>query len=223
MENAKIILTAENMTKSFGITRALKGVPLQLKSGEVLGLIGENGSGKSTLTSIIAGIQPADAGEIRLNGAPYGAQSSVEACRQGICMILQEKATFDHLSVAQNIFVGDEKRFGRFGILDIKRMNREAEDILKSIGITGLEVKKKIAECSFEEGKLVELARAASTDPQILIVDETTTALSQNGRNILYRMMEKMKRENKSIIFISHDIDEMMEKCDRLIDRKSVV
>ena len=102
MENAKIILTAENMTKSFGITRALKGVPLQLKSGEVLGLIGENGSGKSTLTSIIAGIQPADAGEIRLNGAPYGAQSSVEACRQGICMILQEKATFDHLSVAQN-------------------------------------------------------------------------------------------------------------------------
>ncbi len=217
MENAKIILTAENMTKSFGITRALKGVPLQLKSGEVLGLIGENGSGKSTLTSIIAGIQPADAGEIRLNGAPYGAQSSVEACRQGICMILQEKATFDHLSVAQNIFVGDEKRFGRFGILDIKRMNREAEDILKSIGITGLEVKKKIAECSFEEGKLVELARAASTDPQILIVDETTTALSQNGRNILCRMMEKMKRENKSIIFISHDIDEMMEKCDRLM------
>ena len=216
MGNAKIILTAENMTKSFGITRALKGVPLQLRSGEVLGLIGENGSGKSTLTSIIAGIQPADAGEITLNGAPYSAENSVEACQKGICMILQEKATFDNLSVAQNIFVGDEKRFEKLGILDIKRMNQEAENILESIGITGLDVKKKIAVCSFEEGKLVELARAAATDPQILIVDETITALSQNGRDILYQMMEKMKREDKSIIFISHDIDEMMEKCDRL-------
>lgn len=216
MGNAKIILTAENMTKSFGITRALKGVPLQLRSGEVLGLIGENGSGKSTLTSIIAGIQPADAGEITLNGAPYSAGNSVEACQKGICMILQEKATFDNLSVAQNIFVGDEKRFEKLGILDIKKMNQEAENILESIGVTGLDVKKKIAVCSFEEGKLVELARAAATDPQILIVDETTTALSQNGRDILYQMMEKMKQEDKSIIFISHDIDEMMEKCDRL-------
>lgn len=216
MGSAKIILTAENMTKSFGITRALKGVPLQLRSGEVLGLIGENGSGKSTLTSIIAGIQPADAGEITLNGAPYSAENSVEACQKGICMILQEKATFDNLSVAQNIFVGDEKRFEKLGILDIKRMNQEAENVLESIGVTGLDVKKKIAVCSFEEGKLVELARAAATDPQILIVDETTTALSQNGRDILYQMMEKMKREDKSIIFISHDIDEMMEKCDRL-------
>lgn len=216
MENAKTILTVKNMSKSFGITRALKGVRLDLKKGEVLGLIGENGSGKSTLTSIIAGIQPADAGEITLNDAPYSARSSVEACKQGICMILQEKATFDNLSIAQNIFVGDERRFEQFGVLHTKKMNQAAMDILASIGITDMDVNKKIANCSFEEGKLVELARAAATAPQILIVDETTTALSQNGRNILYQMMERMKKEDKSIIFISHDIDEMMEKCDRL-------
>lgn len=216
VEKDKYILTAEDMSKSFGITRALKSVHLYLKRGEVLGLIGENGSGKSTLTSIIAGIQPADSGTVHLNGAPYSVNNSVEANQKGICMILQEKATFDNLSVAQNIFVGDESRFVRHGVLDTKKMNKEAKEVLTSIGVTGIEVTDKIAHRTFEEGKLIELARAQSLHPQILIVDETTTALSQNGRDILYKMMEKMKTEGKSVIFISHDIAEMMEKCDRL-------
>lgn len=216
MEKKEYILTADNMTKSFGITRALKGVHLYLKHGEVLGLIGENGSGKSTLTSIIAGIQPADAGEVRLEGDEYSVKSSVEANEKGICMILQEKATFDNLSVSQNIFVGDEKRFTKNGILNVKKMNSEAQNILASIGVTTLDVTKKISNCSFEEGKLIELARAKAMNPRILVVDETTTALSANGRDILYAMMGKMKAEGKSVIFISHDIDEMMDKCDRL-------
>jgi ribose transport system ATP-binding protein len=216
MGNSNYILTAENITKSFGITRALKGVQLYLKSGEVLGLIGENGSGKSTLTSIIAGIQPADAGEVTLNGQSYSVGNSVDANKKGVCMILQEKATFDQLLVAQNIFVGDEKRFIKAGVLNTKKMNAEANKILASIGVTEIDVKDKIENRTFEEGKLIELARAAAMNPQILIVDETTTALSQNGRDILYKMMEKMKGEGKSVIFISHDIDEMMNKCDRL-------
>lgn len=216
MENKKYILTADNMKKSFGITKALKGVHLYLRYGEVLGLIGENGSGKSTLTSIIAGIQPADEGDVTLEGKEYHVRNSVEANRKGVCMILQEKATFDNLSVAQNIFVGDEKRFTKAGVLNVKQMNEEAEKILASIGVTTLDVTRKIARCSFEEGKLIELARAKAMNPRIMVVDETTTALSANGRQILYTMMENMKSEGKSVIFISHDIDEMMSKCDRL-------
>ncbi len=216
MEKNDYILTADNMRKSFGITKALKGVHLYLKRGEVLGLIGENGSGKSTLTSIIAGIQPADEGEITLEGKQYFAKSSVEANKQGICMILQEKATFDQLSVAANIFVGGEDRFRKAGIISIREMNAAAREILSSIGVHDIDVNKKIGRCTFEEGKLIELARAKAMDPNILIVDETTTALSTNGRDILYDMMEDMKKHEKSVIFISHDIDEMMEKCDRL-------
>lgn len=216
MESEKYLLTVENMSKSFGITHALKGVHLELKSGEVLGLIGENGSGKSTLTSIIAGIQPADSGTICFHGEPYSVKNSVEANEKGICMILQEKATFDNLSVAHNVFVGNEKRFTKCGILNNKKIFQEAEEILHNIGVHDLDVKDKIGNRNFEEGKLVELARAANLNPQILIVDETTTALSQNGRDILYTMMEKIKKEGNSVIFISHDIDEMMDKCDRL-------
>lgn len=212
----KYLLTVDSMSKSFGITQALKGVQLQLKYGEILGLIGENGSGKSTLTSIVAGIQPADSGEIFFQGKPYSVNNSVEANEKGICMILQEKATFDNLSVAHNVFIGNEKKFVKYGILDNKLIFQKAQKVLEEIGITGLDVREKIKNRSFEEGKLVELARAANLNPQILIIDETTTALSQNGRDILYSMMENMKKNGKSVIFISHDIDEMMNKCDRL-------
>ncbi|HHV10983.1 MAG TPA: sugar ABC transporter ATP-binding protein [Clostridiales bacterium] len=216
MEAENYLLCVDNMKKSFGITKALKGVQLQLKSGEILGLIGENGSGKSTLTSIIAGIQPADSGGILFHGEPYSIQNSVEANEKGICMILQEKATFDNLSVAHNVFIGNEKEFCKHGILNNKLIFEKAREVLKKIGVTEIDVKDKIKNRSFEDGKLVELARAANLNPQILIVDETTTALSQNGRDILYTMMENMKKEGKSVIFISHDIDEMMSKCDRL-------
>lgn len=216
MENRKPLLRAENMSKSFGITKALKGVRLELMPGEVLGLIGENGSGKSTLTSIIAGIQPADSGEMYLNEEPYVSNSSVKANDAGICMILQEKATFDNLSVAQNIFIGQEKRFKKRGILDNKMMNQQAKEALAKIGAGHISSNEKIAALNFEDGKLVELARAIHATPRILIVDETTTALSRTGRDILYDIMGKLKEGGNSVIFISHDIDEMMDKCDRL-------
>lgn len=204
------------MYKSFGITKALKGVRLVVNRGEVLGLIGENGSGKSTLTSIIAGIQPADSGKITYEGAPYSVSNSVEANEKGVCMILQEKGTFDNLSVAHNIFIGNEKRFVKNGIINERAMFAEARKVLDSIGATHIDVRDKIGTRSFEDGKLVELARAEVLSPKILIVDETTTALSQNGRTILYDMIRRIKERDGSVIFISHDIDEMMLMCDRL-------
>ncbi len=216
MGNRKALLRVENMVKSFGITRALRGVRLTLMQGEILGLIGENGSGKSTLTSIIAGIQPADEGAIFLEEEEYQPRSSVEANNTGIRMILQEKATFDNLTVAQNIFVGQEKNFKKRGILDNRKMNQKAAEALEKIGASHIKPGDKVSSLSFEDGKLIELARAVYTPPRILIVDETTTALSRTGRDILYDIMKKLKEGGNSVIFISHDIDEMMNKCDRL-------
>jgi len=216
MGQQKVLFGAKDVYKSFGITKALKGVKLELKSGEILGLIGENGSGKSTLTSIIAGIQAADSGSMFLEGKGYLPQNSIEAGQSGICMILQEKSTFDHLSVANNIFIGSEKRFMKAGILDGGMMKREAKNALRITGASHISPSAMIGNLSFEDGKLVELARAVSIKPKILIIDETTTALSRTGRDILYLILEKMKKEGNSVIFISHDIDEMMNKCDRL-------
>ncbi|MFT3985566.1 MAG: sugar ABC transporter ATP-binding protein [Lachnospiraceae bacterium] len=216
MGNRKALLRVENMVKSFGITRALRGVRLTLMQGEILGLIGENGSGKSTLTSIIAGIQPADEGTIFLEDEAYQPRRSVEANNMGIRMILQEKATFDNLTVAQNIFVGQEKHFKKNGILDNRKMNQKAAEALEKIGASHIKPGDKVSSLSFEDGKLIELARAINTTPRILIVDETTTALSRTGRDILYDIMKKLKEGGNSVIFISHDIDEMMNKCDRL-------
>lgn len=210
------LLRVENMCKSFGITRALKGVSLTLRTGQILGLIGENGSGKSTLTSIIAAIQKADSGEIFFEGQAYHPQSSVDANEKGICMILQEKGTFDALTVAKNIFVGKEKMFCRHGILDNRWMNREAQKALDAVGAGDIKASMPLAALNFEERKLIEVARAMYMQPKILIIDETTTALSRNGRDRLYTIMKQMKQAGKSVIFISHDIDELMEICDTL-------
>ncbi|MBQ9065075.1 MAG: sugar ABC transporter ATP-binding protein [Blautia sp.] len=214
MSDENLLLKVEHMYKSFGITKALQDVSFGLRRGQVLGLIGENGSGKSTVTSIIAALQPADSGEMFLEGKPYAPKNSVEAQEHGIAMILQEKGTFDLLTVAKNIFVGKEERFVRHGFLDGKAMVREAQKALDTIGADDIRAEKPLASLNFEERKLVEVARAMYNDPTILVVDETTTALSRNGRDILYKIMEKMKSEGKSVIFISHDLDEIMEVCD---------
>ncbi|PWJ75118.1 sugar ABC transporter ATP-binding protein [Murimonas intestini] len=211
-----LLLKTEEMYKSFGITKALKGVGIELRRGQILGLIGENGSGKSTLTSIVAAIQPADSGKMYLEGQPYEPSDTMEANEKGICMILQEKGTFDALTVAKNIFVGKENLFCKKGILDNRAMNRAAQEALDAVGADYIRASMPLGALNFEDRKLVEVARAMYMKPKILIVDETTTALSRNGRDILYEIMKKMKKEGKSVIFISHDIDELMEICDTL-------
>ena len=212
MLQGELLLRAENIHKSFGSTRALKGVGLELYRGEVLGLMGENGSGKSTLASIVAAIQKADEGVMHFKGQPYAPKNCVEATAAGVCMILQEMGTFDQLTVAGNIFVGKEDAFRTHGLIDRRRMNARAiSESTRTFPPTFL-----LGRLTFEQRKLVELARAVWNDPEILIIDETTTALSREGRDILYSIIDDMKSRGKSVIFISHDIQELMEKCDHL-------
>ncbi|MDO4572441.1 MAG: sugar ABC transporter ATP-binding protein [Clostridia bacterium] len=208
-----ILLEAAGIQKNFGSTRALRGVDFRLRRGEIHGLIGENGSGKYTLCSVLAGVYGADAGAMTLRGAPYAPSSMVDAQEKGVAMIVQEMGTISGIGIADNIFVGKESLFLRGGLVSRKRMLRAAEEALANIGAGDIDPRRMIDSLNFEDRKLVEVARAMYGEPEVLIVDETTTALSQRGRDIIYTLCRRMAEDGKAVIFISHDLDELMEVC----------
>lgn len=208
-----IIFEAHHMHKEFGPTIALHDVDFTLRRGEIRGLIGENGSGKSTIMSIASGMQPATSGEMIYKGNPWNPKTMLDASKQGIAMILQESNTIPGVTVAQNLFAGREKEFSRFGFINMKKMYAESDKILDKFNISFLRGKTKMNSLSFETRKLIEIIRACEQDPDILVIDETTTALSLEGREILYKIMNDMAASNKAVVFISHDLDEIMDKC----------
>lgn len=216
MNQKDIVFRTESMYKSFQSTKALVDVNLELYKGEVLGLIGENGSGKSTLSTIIAGIQNADRGTMFLDGKEYAPASISDAMGHGISMVVQEQGTLNGISVVANIFAGKEQLFSKFGLLNKARMHQETESLLNSIGVSHITPDMPVDDLSFEERKLLEVARAEFNRPRILLIDETTTALGKEGRGVMYAMVERMRAEGKSVIFISHDIDELLHICDRV-------
>lgn len=216
MNRSELLFEGKEIYKSFGITKALQGVHIQVRRGQVMGLVGENGSGKSTLGTIISAIQQADSGEMRYKGEIYNPVSNVASGKLGICMILQENGTFDKLSVAKNIFIGREDMFRKNGLIDNSAMNRAAREALDNIHAAHIQETTLVEQLTFEDKKLIELARAMWMKPELLIADETTTALSRNGRDILYRVIENLTEAGGAVIFISHDIEELMEKCDAL-------
>lgn len=212
MQNS-VLLTVKNVSKSFGPTRALDNVCVKVCRGEIRGLVGENGSGKSTVSSIIAGFQKADSGIMTWKGQEYHPESMLDAMSQGVSMIVQETGTVPNISVADNIFMGKETRFGKFGFINKAKMNAAAKAALARIWITDIDPAASINSLNFEERKLVEIARVMVDEPELLIVDETTTALSHKGRDIIYSLMEEMKSEGKAVLFISHDLDELIKTC----------
>jgi ribose transport system ATP-binding protein len=202
------------MYKNFGVTVALNHIDLVVKPGEIRGLIGENGSGKSTVSSIVAGMQPATSGEMLFKGEPWKPSSPLEAQEHGIAMMVQEAGTIAGISVAENIFLGHEKMFAKYSIVNKRAMVAEAQKILDDLGITDIDPSWRTARLDMQARKLVELAKALYWKPDLFIVDESTTALSQTGRDLLYKAMHRLRDENKSVLFISHDLDELIEQCD---------
>ncbi len=215
-EKGEILVEVKDVSKNFGVTIALSHVNFKLKRGEIRGLIGENGSGKSTVSSIIAGMQPANSGEMFYKGKPWKPSTVLDAEAAGIGMIVQEAGTIANISVAQNIFLGSEKKFKKGMIISRKKMVEEARKALEKIGITSINPALPTSAYDMQERKLIEIAKCMYNDPELLIVDETTTALSQEGRDIIYRIMHEMADQGKSVMIISHDLNEMMEQCDTL-------
>lgn len=213
----EVLIKTNQIIKHFGLTHALNGISIEVRRGEVVGLIGENGSGKSTLSSILSGIYPPTSGTLEWKGKSYKPVDAMDAQRHGISMVTQEMGTLPGIRVADNIFLGREEFFARKKIVNRKRMYEAAREALEKIGITDIDPEAPIAGYGLEDRKLIEVVRGIYTDPEIFIVDETTTALSQKGREIIYRLIEKFQKEDKAVIFISHDLEEIMQVCSRLI------
>ncbi len=216
MEKKDILLEAKGIRKVYGPTVALDDVDMTVYRGEIRGLIGENGSGKSTISSIISGMQQPNKGEMTYKGQPHRPETMIKGLELGIGMIVQEMGTISGITVAQNIFLGKEKDFSKYGFISKKAMNDAAREALEQIGVTDIGPQMYIDALDMQDRKLIEVAKVMYNNPEILIVDETTTALSQKGRTIVYDLMQKMKDAGNAVLFVSHDLEEVMEHCDSL-------
>ena len=212
----KTLLIAEHIDKRFGITHAVNDVSLTIDAGEIRGLIGENGSGKSTFSQMLCGIYSIGGGTFTLDGQQIHPRNQVEANNVGIAIIVQEMGTLSGLTVAENIFLGHEAPFMHFGIKDTPAMNREAQRLLDEYGFGRIKAADMIDSYNFEDRKLVEIVKATYMKPKILVVDETTTALSQSGRLELYKIMDAIRADGRTVIFISHDLGEVLAHTDTI-------
>jgi len=212
----EILLKAEGLNKYFGTTHAVKDVSLNFEKGEIHGFIGENGSGKSTFSSMLCGIHTISSGKFFLNGKEIQPKSQVEANLEGVSIIVQEIGTLPGLTVAENIFLGNEDKFVKGIVKNSAAMNKEAQRLLNEYGFNNIKASAMIDHYSFEERKLVEIVKATYFKPKILVVDETTTALSQDGREELFKVMNRTRDMGSTVIFISHDMEEVLEHTDRV-------
>ncbi len=209
------MLEAHGITKRFSGVRALRGIDLTLRPGEVLAIIGENGAGKSTLMKILAGVQSPDEGEIRIDGAPVRIGSVHHALQLGIALIHQELNLADNLDVAGNIFLGREpRRFG--GFIDSARMHREAKQYLDRVGLS-ISPATRLDQLTIARQQLVEIAKALSIDARILIMDEPTSSLSAVETAALFRVIRELRERGVAIVYISHRLGEIREIADRAI------
>jgi len=209
------ILKLENITKRFPGVLALDRMQLEIFPGEVHALLGENGAGKSTLMKIISGVYPKDGGKIFFKGEQKEIKNPLHAKKLGINIIYQEFNLFPQLTVAQNIFAGREPRSFLKGILNEKKLNREATAILSSLNLD-ISPKETIEELSVAKQQMVEIAKAVSFNADILIMDEPTAALTEKEINELFKIIKKFRSRGVAIIYISHRLQELEQIADRV-------
>jgi rhamnose transport system ATP-binding protein len=199
--------------KSFGGVKALVDAHLTLYPGEVHALLGENGAGKSTLLKILAGVHRADSGDIVLNGAPFQQNNTRDSIEQGIAVIYQEPSLFPDLSLAENVFVGRQPTRG--GLVDWAHMEELARGFFERLGVS-LDPRSKARGISIADQQIVEIAKALSTEAQVIVMDEPTAALSSREVERLFSVVNNLKAHGTSVVFVSHRLDEVFALCDRM-------
>uniref|UniRef100_UPI004049B2BA sugar ABC transporter ATP-binding protein n=1 Tax=Candidatus Planktophila sp. TaxID=2175601 RepID=UPI004049B2BA len=213
-----VLLTAEygveNIVKSFGGAKALAGVSLSVKGGEVHCIAGENGSGKSTLIKIMSGVHAPDSGLIRLGDKTFNALSPREAVREGVQVIFQDFSLLPNLTVAENIalptYISKNSRF-----LSKKESKEIAQTALELIGID-IDINAPVAEISIASKQLIAIARATNLGVKMLFMDEPTTALTRKEIKRLFEVVEQIKARGVATVFVSHKIDEIQEICNTI-------
>jgi len=210
----QVVLEMNNIDKSFGGTHALKGINFELRKGEVHALLGENGAGKSTLIKVLSGIHQPNSGTIRIDGKEILMDSVQAAQSHGIGTIHQEIVLVPHLTVAENIFLGREIT-NKFGFKDLNSINKRAAEMVASLGLD-IDVLKKVSELTIAQQQMVEIVKAISFNVKILVMDEPTSSLSDEEVNKLFETMERLKKNDVSIIYISHRMEELFRITDRV-------
>jgi ribose transport system ATP-binding protein len=203
-----------HIVKDFGPVRVLHGVDFALEPGRVVGLLGENGAGKSTLMKILAGYERPSGGQLVVDGVERRFADARDAESLGIALIHQEFNLAEHLSIAQNIFLGHEKTRG--GLLDRRAMAREAAIHLEQVGLAR-DPHTRVADLIVAEKQLVEIAKALSRKARLLIMDEPTASLSPGETRKLFALMARLKQEGVTIVYISHKLDEMEAHTDEVV------
>jgi len=203
--------------KSFGATRALKNVSFEVAPGEVHVLIGENGAGKSTLMKILSGAHPPDAGTVELDGQPFVPDNPLHARRSGVAMIYQELTLAPHLSVEENILLGEEP--ARFGWINRSRRRDLARRALAELQHQNIPLDAPVNTRSIAEQQIVEIARALIGEPKLVIMDEPTSSLTQADTENLFAIIARLRQRGVSVIYISH----FLEECQRIADRYTVL
>ena len=209
-----LTLAARNISKSYPGVRALSDVSLKVERGEIHALIGENGAGKSTLMKILFGIVEPDSGTIEIEGKLAALHSPLDAQAQGISMVHQELNLIPGIDVARNIYLGREPmRAG--GIIDWPRLYRDSDELLKRLNLP-LRSRDSVRRLSTAQKQLVEIARALSWQPKLLILDEPTSSLTQTEIADLFRILRQLRESGVSVLYISHRLEELAQIADRV-------
>lgn len=212
MKVVENLLKLDQISKSFPGVKALDGVQFDLFRGEVHALLGENGAGKSTLMKIISGVHKRDSGSFVVRGREIGDLTPQKAEELGIAIIHQELNLCEHLTVAENIFLGREKT--QLGLLSKKEMNRRTREILQSLHVD-LDPEILVSHLPVSKKQMVEIAKALSTNAEILIMDEPTSALTEKEIQELFKIIKTLKAKGCGIVYISHRLEELEEITDR--------
>jgi ribose transport system ATP-binding protein len=208
------MLELRHISKSFPAVRALDGVSLEFRAGEIHGLVGENGAGKSTAIKIMTGIHQPDAGEIYFNGAAITLRDYRDSVAQGIGIVNQEIAVIPDASVAENIMI-DKLVTRRFGVIDWPATYREAE---RHMARVGLEVPpdRLVRGLSAAQKQLIQIAKALSADVKVLLLDEPTSSLTEHEARRLFALLRELRDRGVALIFVSHKLPEIFALCDRV-------
>ena len=206
------VLRMEGLTKRFGATLALDNVVFELRPGEVRALLGENGAGKSTLVKILSGALPADAGRMTIDGRPYAPDGPLAGRRRGISMIYQELTLCPHLTVAENIMLGQELRRGF--LADGPAMERSVREVLAVVHHPEIAPDVPVRRLSIGAKQVVEIARALLLRAKILVMDEPTSSLSQEDSQRLFVLIRSLRDQGVGVIYISHFLEEVQQVAD---------
>ena len=217
MKEQAPLIRMEAINKSFPGVQALNNAQIELRAGEVHVLMGENGAGKSTLMKILCGSYQADSGVIYLEGNPVKITSPHSAQQQGIVMIHQELLMSENVTVAENIFMGREYMRSRvFGLVDRKRMQKEADEILNGVLHMSIPVNVRVQTLSVARKQMVEIAKAINAKARVIVMDEPTSSLGESEINTLFALIRQLKQQGTCIVYISHRMEEIFEIGDRV-------